>query len=134
MTAIAVTAAKVAAQIDTVTRSYIAAEAITAGQAVYTLAAGTVGVADANGSGTQQFFGIAINAATTGEAVLVAHKGIVDGFAPAGNAGSLVYLSDTVGGLDTAAGSMTVAVGKVIVRSDATKTIYFDTQWLADWS
>jgi hypothetical protein len=134
MTAISSTAAKIAAQPDTITRSYIAYEAITAGQAVYQTTAGTVGVADANGSGTQQFFGIALNAASAGEAVQVAHKGIVSGFAPAGNAGTLLYLSDTVGGLDTGVGTMTVAVGKVIVLSDGTKTIYFDTQWLADWS
>ena len=134
MTAISVTAAKVASQDESITRPYIAYEAITAGKAVYAVAAGTVGVADANGSGTQQFFGIALNAATAGEAVRVCHKGVVDGFAPGGNAGSLVYLSDTVGGLDTGAGSMTVACGKVICRDDGTKTIYFDTQWLADWS
>jgi hypothetical protein len=134
MSAISVTAAKVAAQIDTVTRSYIAAEALTAGNAVYQTTAGTVGIADANGSGTQQFFGIALETVGAGSAVTVAHKGIVDGFAPAGNCGSLLYLSDTVGGLDTSAGSMTVAVGKVVLRSDSTKTIFFDTQWLADWS
>ena len=134
MTAISLTAAKIAAQNDTITRPHKAAEAITAGQAVYALDAGTVGVADANASGKQQFFGIAINAASTGEAVQVAHKGVVEGFAPAGNAGTLLYLSDTAGGLDTGVGTMTVAVGKVIVLSDGTKTIYFDTQWLAAWS
>lgn len=134
MTAISVTAAKVAAQLDTVTRSYISAEAITAGNAVYQLAAGTVGIADANGSGTQQFFGIALQTVGSGEAVSVAHKGVVDGFAPAGNCGTLVYLSDTVGGLDTSNGTMNVKVGKVIARSDATKTIYFDVQWLAAWT
>ena len=134
MTAISVTVAKVAAQLDTVTRSYISAEAITAGNAVYQLTAGTVGVADANASGKQQFFGIALQTVGSGEAVSVAHKGVVDGFAPAGNCGTLLYLSDTVGGLDTSVGTMTVAVGKVIARSDATKTIYFDTQWLANWA
>jgi hypothetical protein len=45
-----------------------------------------------------------------------------------------VYLSDTAGGLDTSAGSMTVVCGKVIARPDATKAIYFDTQWLAVWA
>jgi hypothetical protein len=134
MSAISVTAAKVAAQINTVTRSYIAAEALTAGNAVYQTTDGTVGIADANASGKQQFFGIALETVGSGSAVTVAHKGIVDGFAPAGNCGTLLYLSDTVGGLDTSAGSMTVAVGKVVLRSDSTKTIFFDTQWLADWS
>lgn len=134
MTAISVTAAKVAAQPDTVTRSYISAEALTAGNALYFLDAGTVGIADANASGKQQFCGIALESVGAGEAVTVAHKGVVSGFAPAGNAGSLLYLSDTVGGLDTGVGTMTVAVGKVIVLSDGTKTIYFDTQWLAAWA
>jgi hypothetical protein len=135
MSAITLTAAKIAAQLDTKTRSYIAAEALTAGQAVYMATAGTVGVADANTGGKEQFAGIALYAAAAAEAVTIAYHGIVDGFAPAGNCGSLLYLSDTAGGLDTAAsGSMTVAVGKVILRSDGTKTIYFDVQWLADWA
>ena len=135
MTAISLTAAKIAAQIDTKTRSYIAAEALTAGLAVYMTTAGTVGIADANDGGKEQFAGIALTAAAAGEAVPIAYHGIVDGFAPAGDAGTLLYVKDTAGGLDTTVSStMTVPVGKVVLRSDGTKTIYFDVQWLANWA
>jgi len=134
MTDIVVTAAKVAGNTGTLTRSYKAAEAITAGQAVYKLAAGTVGVADANGSGKQQYRGIALNAAATGEACLVAYFGPVEGFTLAGNVGTIVYLSDTVGALADSAGSMTVPVGRVDMRDDGTKFLFTDVNWLADWS
>jgi len=134
MTAIAVTAAKVAGNISTETRSYKAAEAITAGQAVYKLAAGTVGVADANGSGKQQFRGIALEAAATGEACLVAHFGPVEGFTFTQNVDSLIYLSDTAGGLDDGVGTMTVPVGRVEMRDDGTKFLWVDVSWLAQWS
>lgn len=134
MTAIAVTAAKVAENTGTLTRSYKAAEAITAGQAVYKLAAGTVGVADANASGKQQFRGIAITAAATGEACLVAYFGPVDGFTFTQNVDSLIYLSDTAGGLDDGVGTMTVPVGRVDMRDDGTKFLFVDVNWLAQWA
>lgn len=134
MSAIAVTTAKVAGNISTLTRSYKAAEAITAGQAVYKLAAGTVGVADANGSGKQQFRGIALETAGSGEAVLVGFFGPIEGFTLAGDVDTLVYLSDTAGGLDTAAGTMTVPVGRVEMRDDGTKFLFTDVNWLAQWS
>jgi hypothetical protein len=134
MTAIVVTAAKVAGNIGTLTRSYKAAAAITAGQAVYKLAAGTVGVADANGSSTQQYRGIALNAASAGEACQVAYFGPVEGFTLAGNVDTLVYLSDTAGELADSAGTMTVPVGRVDMRDDGTKFLFTDVNWLAAWS
>lgn len=134
MTAIVVTAAKVAGNIQTETRSYKAAEAITAGQAVYKLAAGTVGVADANASGKQQFRGIALTSAATGEACLVAIKGPVEGFTLAGNVDTLVYLSDTAGELADSAGTMTVPVGRVEMRDDGTKFLWTEINWLAQWA
>jgi len=134
MTAIAVTAAKVAGNTGTLTRSYKAAEAITAGQAVYKLAAGTIGVADANASGKQQYRGIALEAAATGEACLVAYFGPVEGFTLAGDVDTFVYLSDTAGGLDTANGTMNVKVGRVDMRDDGTKFLFTDVNWIADWA
>lgn len=134
MTAIVVTAAKVAANLSTSTRSYKAAETITAGQAVYKLAAGTVGVADANASGKQQYRGIALGNATIGEACLVAFFGPVEGFTLAGNVDTLVYLSDTAGELADSAGTMTVPVGRVEMRDDGTKFLFTDVNWLAAWS
>jgi hypothetical protein len=134
MTAIALTVANIARNMDTKTRSYIAAETITAGQAVYKLAAGTVGVADANASGKKQYRGIAINGGAAGVPIMVAYFGSVDGFTLTGDVDTLIYLSDTAGGLDTAAGSTTVPVGRVDMRDDGTKFLFTDVNWLADWA
>jgi len=134
MTDIVVTAAKVASNTGTLTRSYIAAETITAGQAVYKLAAGTVGVADANASGKQQYRGIALNGGGAGTAIRVAYFGPVEGFTLAGDVDTLVYLSDTAGALADSAGSMTVPVGRVDMRDDGTKFLFTNVNWLAAWS
>ena len=117
-------------------RDYIAAATITKGQAVYILAAGTAGVADANDAGKQQFRGIALNGGGAGQAISVVHDGEVAGFTVTGNANTLLYLSDTAGKLADAAGTMTVAAARIICDSDkdATKVIRVFTQWEADWS
>lgn len=124
MAAIAVTADKVAAvfPLEADIRSYVAAAAITAGQAVYITPAGTVGVADADDSGKEQFEGIALNAAAAAQALDVLREGEVYGFTLAGAYDSQAYLSDTAGGLDTGAGTMTVRVGRIVPLSDADKT------------
>jgi len=117
-------------------RDYLAAVTITKGQAVYILAAGTVGVADANASGAQQFRGIALNGGGAGQAISVLHDGECAGFTVTGNANTLLYLSDTAGALADAAGTMTVAAARIICDSDkdATKVIRVFTQWEADWA
>jgi hypothetical protein len=134
MTAIAVTTASVARNMDTKTRSYIAAETIVAGQAVYKLAAGTVGVADANASGKQQYRGIAINGGAAGTPIMVAYFGRVDGFTFTQNVDTLIYLSDTAGELADSNGTMNVKVGRVDMADDGTKFLFTDVSWLADWS
>ena len=134
MTAIAVTAANVGINQGTLTRSYIAAETITAGQAVYKLAAGTVGVADANASGKQQYRGIAINGGAAGVPIMVAYFGPVEGFTITQDVDVLLYLSDTAGGLDDGVGTMTVPVGRVDMRDDGTKFLFTDVSWLAAWA
>ena len=118
-------------------RSYIAAATITKGQAVYFTTDGTVGVADANDSGKQQFRGIALNGGGAGQAIDVLHEGEVYGFTISGlDADVLVYLSDTAGALADAAGTMTVAVGRVVCLSDkgATKVLRISTSWFAQWA
>jgi hypothetical protein len=134
MAAIAVTAANVGINQGTLTRSYIAAETITAGQAVYKLAAGTVGVADANASGKQQYRGIAINGGAAGVPIMVAYFGPVEGFTITQDVDVLLYLSDTAGGLDDGVGTMTVPVGRVDMRDDGTKFLFTDVSWLAAWA
>jgi len=128
MTDIVVTAAKVASQPDTRTRSYKAAATITAGQALYILAAGTVGLADATtgGAALLQWRGIAINGASAGEAVTMAFEGPVDGYTLTGNVDTPLYLSNTAGAIGDAAGDVSIIVGRVSMRDDGTKFLWVD--------
>ncbi len=139
MTDIAVTAAQVGLVFpqDARIRSYVAAEAITKGQAVYLTTAGLVGVADANGSGKQQFRGIALNAGGAGQAIDALQEGEVYGFTISSlNVGALAYLSDTAGALADAGGTMTVRCGRVTALADKAKTkvLRIFVQWDADWA
>ncbi|MDZ4766518.1 MAG: capsid cement protein [Chloroflexota bacterium] len=116
---------------------YLAAESITKGQAVYFTAAGKVGVADANAAGKQQFRGIALNTAGAGQAVSVLQRGHVYGFAVSSlNADAYAYLSDTVGALADAAGTLTVRAGRVVALPDSagTKALYIDVKWIDTWA
>lgn len=137
MSAITVTAAQVGLvdPNEADVRSYIAAVTITKGQVVYFLTSGKVGVADANDSGKEQSRGIALNGGGAGQAIDVIHRGEVYGFTLAGNADALIYLSDTAGALDTAAGTKTVVVGRIKCRSDKdlTKVLYVTTAWSSNW-
>lgn len=140
MTDIVVTAAQVGMifPMKAEVRSYIAYVAITKGQAVYIRTDGKVAVADADGSGTLQFRGIALNTVGAGDAVDVIHDGELYGFTVAGlNADSMVYLSNTAGALATAAGSTSVVCGRVVCLTDTptmTKVLRVFTRWSADWA
>ena len=139
MSDITVTAAQVAALFPDKAEitDMIAAEAITAGQAVYQDTNGKAGVADANASGKQQFRGIALHAAGAGQAVSVLKRGHVAGFTVSGmNGDALAYLSDTAGYLSTVVGTMTVNCGRVTCLTDGnlTKVLYIDADWLRTWA
>ena len=117
--------------------TFIAAAALTQGQAVYLTTSGTVGVADANGSSTQQFRGIALEAVAAGQAVSILKRGHCAGFTVSGMAyDAPAYLSDTAGSLSTAAGTMTVNCGRVVALSDKdlTKVLYVDANWNRIWA
>ena len=139
MADITVTAAKVAVVFPHTAEIYdfIAAEAIAAGQAVYQLSTGKVGVADANAAGKEQVRGIALKSVGAGQAVSVLKQGIVEGFTlTALNADALAFLSDTAGALaDTASVTKTVRCGRVIRLSDAnlTKALYVQSDWMNNW-
>lgn len=140
MADIALTAAQIA-PVENVSRevfTFIAGETITAGQAVYFIAAsGKVGVADANAAGKQQFRGIALNGGGAGQAIDVLSRGMVYGYTISGlNADAIVYLSDTAGALADGAGTMTVNCGRVVRLSDAsnTKVLWISADWLRAWS
>jgi len=119
------------------TVNLIAAEAITAGQAVYQDTNGKAGVADANASGKQQFRGIALETVGAGSPVSVLIRGHVYGFAVSGmNGDAIAYLSDTAGALGTTNGTMTVNCGRVTCMTDGslTKVLYICADWLRTWS
>ena len=139
MADITVTAAKVAVvhPHNAEIYDFIADEAITAGQAVYQLSNGKVGVADANAAGKQQFRGIALKSVGAGQAVSILKRGVIEGFTLTSlNRDVPVYLSDTAGALADAAGTMTVNCGRVMSLSDAnlTKALYIDADWLRIWA
>lgn len=139
MADIALTAAQIHAIDPTQAEIYnfVAAEAITQGQAVYFVTTGTVGVADANAAGKQQCRGIALNAAAAGQAVSVLKKGRCAGFTVSSvNCGAGLYLSDTAGALADAAGTLEVPVGSVVPMSDKDKTrvAYIDARWRQPWA
>lgn len=117
---------------------FVATAAIGAGEAVYQLATGKVGVADANGSGTLQFRGIALRAAAAGQIVPVLKKGRVYGYAvSAVDCDSPLYLSDTAGDIATSAGSTSINVGRVVALPDSgnlTRVVYIDADWLRTWA
>lgn len=117
---------------------FIANEAINAGQAVYLLTTGKVGLADANAAGQpQQFRGIALKTVGAGQAVSVLKKGWVAGFAVSAlNRDAVLYLSDNAGALaDTASVTKTVNCGRVMSIPDSalTKAVYIEADWLRAW-
>jgi hypothetical protein len=137
MADITVTAAQVAPVFpdEARIRSYIAAVAITAGQAVYRTSAGKADLADANGSGTLQFRGIALETVGAGQSVSVLEEGEIYGFTLAGAYDSLAYVSNTAGALADAAGGTSIGAGRVVNLTDGslTKVLYIQSKMNADW-
>lgn len=114
-----------------------AAAAITAGQAVYQTSSGTANLADANGSGTLQFRGIALEGVAAGQVVNVLKRGACYGFTLSGNYDSLLYVSNTAGALADAAGATTINAGRVYGLTDhgsLTKVAWIEADWLRTWS
>lgn len=138
MTDIALTAAKIGAVYDTAEIiDMIAAAAITKGQAVYQTTSGTVGVADANDSGKEQFRGIALEAASIGKVVPVLKRGHIYGFTLTSQThDDQLLLSDTPGVIADSNGTMTVPVGRVVALPDSslTKVAYIEADWATQWS
>lgn len=121
-----------------VTFSVILNETVARGQPAYQVAAsGKFGLADANGSGKQQFRGLFLDPGASGQGVSLIKEGRVEGFDLSGlDYDDPVYLSDTVGELSDSAGTMTVIVGRVVAMSDSSrkKVLYIDADWLRAWS
>ena len=139
MSAITLTADSVAPVFPRFAEIYdvILAEAATRGQAGYQLSTGKFGLADANASGKQQCRGLYVTPGGAGQGVSLLKRGHVYGFDLSGlNWDAPVYLSDTVGALDTAAGTMSVVVGRVVAMPDGslTKVLYVECNWETIWS
>jgi hypothetical protein len=116
----------------------IAGATLTRGLAGYIIAAsGKIGIADANAAGLQQARGVVLTPSADGQAVELLKKGKCAGFdVSALDYDAPVYLSDTAGAFDTAAGTLSVICGRVVPMSDndRTKVIYFDFDWLRTWA
>jgi len=138
MAEISLTAAKVAAVYDHADIiDMIAAEAITAGQAVYQTTAGKAGVADVGVAGKQQFRGIALKTVGAGQSVPVLKRGHIEGFAVSTlNGDDVAYLSNVAGGLRTTAATLTVQAGRVTCLPDGnlTKVLYIEADWSRTWA
>lgn len=116
---------------------FIAAVTITAGQAVYINSSGKVALCDTNAAGAQQFRGVALNGGGAGQAISVLKEGHVYGYDLSGLAyDAPVFASDTAGALGTAAGTMSVNVGRVVPLSESslTKVLYICADWLRTWA
>lgn len=106
-------------------KDYIAASAITKGEAVAMGTTGTVAPADGNGAGAlfEQVVGIALQAAAAGQVVPVLYDGEVYGYTVSAlSCGALMYLSDTVGDLSTVTGTHTFILGRVTALADKSAT------------
>jgi len=140
MTVIVTTAAQVGRLYvnQDVTIPIILGATVTAGQVVrqdtdgkYILADATIGGADA-----RQTL-IALKGGVDGEADLGLKEGALEGYAiSALNSGAQLFLSDTPGAVDDAAGTVSVPIGRVIGTgekdpSDGTvkEVAYFDHDW-----
>lgn len=138
MADITVTAAKVAPVFadECRIRTYVAGATITAGQAVYRNSSGDANLADANGSGTLQFRGVALNGGGTGQAISVLEEGECYGFTLAGAYDSLAYVSNTAGALADAAGGTSIVAGRVVCLADPdrTKVLYISAKMNGDWA
>ena len=134
MSAITVTAAQVA-ELYPFKEIYSleAAEAITKGQAVYVNSNGKAALADASAAGTLNLVAIALNSVGAGQPVSVLKAGFVAGATLTGLAyGDPVYVSDTAGGLDTAAGTVSKVIGRVAPVNRAgniQKALYIQSDW-----
>lgn len=119
-------------------KSYKCAVAITKGQSVYILAAGTVGLADANASEpAPQFRGIALQSGAAGQTIDVCHEGELYGFAVSGlDVGALLYQGNTAGALADGAASPSVIAGRVSVINTPTptKVVMIRTRWDGTWA
>jgi hypothetical protein len=112
------------------------AEVVNPGQAArFDTATGRFTKANGTTAPEGRVYGIATGgrANVAGQPVTVIKKGVIDGFDLSGLAyDAPVYLSDTDGALDTAAGTVPIVVGRVIPASGQTLGTALDKLLLVD--
>lgn len=97
------------------------------GDTVYFDSGGKLVKSNAGAGGTAKFAGIVVG--VRGRGISVLKRGWVSGLAVSGLAyAAKVYLSDTAGKLDTAAGTTSVVAG-VVVPINGEKVVYIDADW-----
>lgn len=116
----------------------ILAETVVALQPAYQLTSGKFGLADANAAGKQQARGIFLTGGGANQAATLLKRGHVYGYTVSAlNADVQLFLSDNVGEIADAAGTMSVVIGRVVALSNLptlTKVTYIDADWLRQWS
>jgi hypothetical protein len=129
MTAIVVTSNNVRMVFPLLAEAYpaVAGVALTAGQLVHFNTAGRLILTDADSAGTALCDGMCLESAGVGQATTYLVRGHVAGLTLTGAYRALVYASDVAGGVDTAAGAVSLTVGRILPMSDsdATKILYF---------
>lgn len=130
MAAITVTPANVRMIFPHFAEAYpaVAGVALTAGQLVHFNSAGKLILTDADSAGTALCDGMCLESCGAGQATSYLVRGHVAGFTVSALAYRvLVYASDVAGGVDTAAGTVSLTIGRVLPMSDSsfTKVLYF---------
>lgn len=143
MTDLTVTAAQVASVFPDGVRGteivqVVLAATVTAGQALYFNSSGKADLADANGSGTLQVRGVALEGGGAGQAISMLKRGYLYGYTLTSLAyDAAVYVSNTAGALADGAGSTSIRVGHVAPLTDVgtlSKVLYFEADWLREWA
>jgi hypothetical protein len=99
----------------TVQHTLPAAVAITAGQGVFVNSAGKFALASGATVGARGFFGVATRTCAAGEACTALRRGIMDGWDLSALAHDApVFVSNTDGALDSAAGTLSIQIGRVL--------------------
>lgn len=117
----------------------VVAETVTAGQPLFFDSNGKGQLADANAAGERQARCLTLEAGLTNQSISCLKRGFVEGFTLTDQSfDDPIFLSDTVGVLADAAGTVTVPVGLVgpIAKDSSTisKILYLDFRWGADFT
>lgn len=136
MSAIVVTPANVGIAFPASAEVYpaVAAVALTAGQIVHWNSSGKLILSDADAAGTAKVAGVCLKTVGAGGTTDILVRGHLEGLTLTALAyGAKAYLSDTAGGFDTAAGTVSTVVGSVVPTSEpgAPKLLYFQANMLA---